>query len=87
VAQNEYSMEIRHLKLIVSIADEGSITKAAEKLSLTQCALSHQLKELGDNVGLAVFYRVNRKLVPTPANASPTSFLVPAGAASPSSFR
>jgi LysR family transcriptional regulator, regulator for metE and metH len=64
---NEYSMEIRHLKLIVSIADEGSITKAAEKLFLTQSALSHQLKELEDNVGLAVFYRVNRKLVPTPA--------------------
>jgi LysR family transcriptional regulator for metE and metH len=62
-------MEIKHLKLIVSIADEGSVTKAAEKLFLTQSALSHQLKELEDAVGLAIFYRVNRKLVPTPAGS------------------
>jgi len=38
-------MEIRHLKLIKAIVEEGSITKAIDKLHLTQSALSHQLKE------------------------------------------
>jgi len=38
-------MEIRHLRLIKAIAEEGNITKAMEKLHLTQSALSHQLRE------------------------------------------
>ena len=58
-------MELKYFRLIVSIADEGSLTKAAEKLCLTQSALSHQLKEWEKYLGFAVFYRMNKKLVPT----------------------
>lgn len=60
-------MEIRHLKLIKTIIEEGSIAKAIDKLHLTQPALSHQLKEAELQVGAQLFNRVNRKLVVTEA--------------------
>ena len=60
-------MEIRHLKLIKAIVEEGSITKAIDKLHLTQSALSHQLKEAEYQLGTRIFLRVNKKLILTPA--------------------
>lgn len=60
-------MEIRHLKLVKAIVEEGSITNAIQKLHLTQSALSHQLKEVEYQLGTALFLRVNKKLVLTPA--------------------
>ncbi len=60
-------MEIRHLKLIKAIVEEGSITKAIDKLHLTQSALSHQLKEAEYQLGTAIFLRTNKKLVLTKA--------------------
>lgn len=55
-------IEIRHLKLVDTVAKVGSLTKAAEKLFLTPSALSHQLKELESNLGVQVFHRVNNQL-------------------------
>ncbi|PWA11672.1 LysR family transcriptional regulator [Flavobacterium laiguense] len=60
-------MEIRHLKLIKAIVEEGSITKAIDKLHLTQSALSHQLKEAEYQVGTKLFLRTNKKLTLTKA--------------------
>ncbi len=60
-------MEIRHLKLIKAIVEEGSITKAIDKLHLTQSALSHQLKEAEYQLGTRIFLRVNKKLILTRA--------------------
>ncbi|MEZ0130006.1 AAA family ATPase [Flavobacterium sp. LBUM151] len=60
-------MEIRHLRLIKAIVEEGSITKAIDKLHLTQSALSHQLKEAEYQLGTAIFLRMNKKLVLTKA--------------------
>ncbi len=60
-------MEIRHLKLIKAIVEEGSITAAIDTLHLTQSALSHQLKEAEYQLGTKIFNRVNKKLVLTPA--------------------
>lgn len=59
-------MELRHLKLIQAVADEGSLTKAGEKLFLTQSALSHQLKEVETEFGVSFFHRVNKKMILTP---------------------
>lgn len=50
-------MEIKFLKLIKTIAEEGSIANSSEKLFLTQSALSHQLKDLEIQLGFKVFYR------------------------------
>lgn len=60
-------MEIRHLRLIKSIVEEGSITKAITKLHLTQSALSHQLKEAEYQLGTKIFLRINKKLILTKA--------------------
>ncbi len=60
-------MEVRHFKLIATIADVGSLTRAAERLCLTQSALSHQLKEVEGQLETKLFDRVNKKLVLTSA--------------------
>lgn len=60
-------MEIRHLRLIKAIVEEGSITKAIDKLYLTQSALSHQLKEAEYQLGTKIFLREKKKLVLTKA--------------------
>jgi LysR family transcriptional regulator for metE and metH len=60
-------MEIRHLRLIKAIVEEGSITKAIDKLHLTQSALSHQLKEAEFQLGTKIFLRANKKLTLTKA--------------------
>lgn len=62
-------MEIRHLKLIKAIAEEGNLTKAINKLHLTQSALSHQLREAEDQLGTKIFDRQNKKMVLTKAGA------------------
>lgn len=60
-------VEVRHLKLVKTVAEVGSLKKAAERLFLTQSALSHQLRELEAQLGTPVFYRVNNQLHFTPA--------------------
>jgi len=59
-------MEIRYLRLIKAIVEEGSITRAMDVLHLSQSALSYQLKEAELQVGTQVFYRRNKKLILTP---------------------
>jgi LysR family transcriptional regulator for metE and metH len=54
-------MEIRHLRLIKTIADENSITRSVDKLFLTQSALSHQLKDIEERIGVKIFYRTKNQ--------------------------
>lgn len=58
---------LKYLKLIETVAEEGTLTKAGEKLFLTQSTLSHQLKSMEDTLGLPVFLRVKKRLVLTEA--------------------
>ncbi|MEQ9442555.1 MAG: LysR family transcriptional regulator [Cyclobacteriaceae bacterium] len=60
-------IEIRHLKLLCTVAEVGSLKNAAEKLFLSQSALSHQLRELEQYLQTPIFYRLNKQLVFTPA--------------------
>ncbi len=60
-------MEIRYLRLIKAIVEEGSITRAMDVLFLSQSALSYQLKEAELQIGTKLFFRVSKKLVLTPA--------------------
>ena len=50
-------LEVRHLKTLVALRDTGSLVEAADRLSLTQSALSHQLKDLEERVGSDLFVR------------------------------
>lgn len=61
------NIEIRHLQLVQAITEEGTVTRAAERLNVTQSALSHQLREVEDRLGTPLFLRVNRRLTLAPA--------------------
>jgi LysR family transcriptional regulator for metE and metH len=60
-------LEIRHLRLVAAIAATGSVTKAAERLHLTQSALSHQLRDIEDRLKTSLFVRLGRRMLLTPA--------------------
>src|SRR5687767_1330020 len=60
-------LEVRHLRLIVAIADGGGVTAASRQLHLTQPALSRQLQDVEARLGVALFARVNRRMVITKA--------------------
>jgi LysR family transcriptional regulator for metE and metH len=61
------NLEIRHLQLVEAITAEGSVTRAAARLNVTQSALSHQLREIEDRLRTPLFLRVNRRLSLAPA--------------------
>lgn len=54
-------MELRVLRYFITIAEEGSISKAAEKLMITQLTLSRQLKDLEQELGELLFIREHIK--------------------------
>lgn len=54
-----------HLYYFKMIAEEGSVSKAAEKLRVGQPTLSAQLKQFEENLGVQLFDRFHKKLVLT----------------------
>ncbi|MBS7009905.1 LysR family transcriptional regulator [Anaerostipes sp.] len=55
-------MTIRRLYVFKTVCDEGSITKAAEKLYMTQPAVSHVIHELEKELGTVLFDRISKKV-------------------------
>ena len=55
-------IEIRHLKTLQALRDTGSLVEAADRVCLTQSALSHQLKELEARLESELFVRKSRPL-------------------------
>ena len=56
------ALEFRHMETLLALADCGSLSKAAERLCLTQSALSHQLKALESHYGAALVEKNIRPL-------------------------
>lgn len=55
-------MELRQLRYFITVADERSITRAAERLNMTQPPLSRQLQQLEGDIGMVLFERGARPL-------------------------
>ena len=60
-------LDVRHLKLVVAIAEHRNLTRAGEALHLTQSALSHQLRDIEGRLGAPLFLRLNKRMALTPA--------------------
>ena len=60
-------VELRHLRLVWTVAEERSLTRASERLRLTPSALSHQLRVLEEVVGGPIFLREGKTMRLTPA--------------------
>lgn len=55
-------IEFRHLRTIKAIHDTGGLARAADLLHMTQSALSHQIKGIEDQAGVALFARRTKPL-------------------------
>lgn len=60
-------MDLKELTYIVTIADEGSISRAAEKLFMAQSSLSQALQVYETELGTPIFMRTTRGVRPTAA--------------------
>ena len=60
-------MELRHLRYFLTVAEEGSFTKAADKLLIAQPPLSRQIRDLEDELGTSLFIRKSHGLQLTDA--------------------
>ena len=60
-------MEIRQLKAFIAIAETKTFTAGAKRMNVTQAAISMQIRQLEQEVGVPLFVRTPRKAVLTEA--------------------
>lgn len=62
----EVKMDLKKLETFIQVAEQGSFTKAAEKLGYTQSAVSFQIKQLEEALKTVLFERINHSIKLTP---------------------
>lgn len=60
-------MEIRQLRAFLAIAEAKTFTAGARRVNVTQAAISMQIRQLEDEVGLPLFTRTPRRVIMTEA--------------------
>jgi Transcriptional regulator len=60
-------MELRHLRYFVTVAEELNVSRASARLRISQPAVSRQLRDLEEELGVQLFNRDKSKLKLTPA--------------------
>ncbi|KPX01184.1 Cyn operon transcriptional activator, partial [Pseudomonas savastanoi] len=58
---------LRHIRYLLAVSDHGNFTRAAEALHVSQPALSQQIRQLESSLGVQLFDRTRRSVVPTDA--------------------
>ncbi|RON23179.1 LysR family transcriptional regulator [Pseudomonas brassicacearum] len=58
-------MNLMHWRMVVAVADTGNITRAAERVGMTQSGASQALAQIEDTLGVQLFSRENRQTLPT----------------------
>ena len=58
-------MDLRHTRTFVTVAELGTVSKAALRLRIAQPALSRQISDLEQELGFKLFDRVGRRLLLT----------------------
>lgn len=69
MATDPFDLNLRHLRALLAIAETGSITAAAEIVSLSQPALTQGLAKLEKQIGYGMFERRSEGMVVTPVGA------------------
>lgn len=60
-------MELRHLRYFIALAGSLNFTRAAERVHVTQSTLSHQIRQLEEEIGQPLFDRIGKRVVMTEA--------------------
>lgn len=60
-------MDFRQLEMFLAVAENRSFTRASQQLHVAQSAISRKVKLLEEELGVALFKRVNKKVFITPA--------------------
>jgi DNA-binding transcriptional LysR family regulator len=63
-------MELRQLRQFIAVAEEHSFRRAAERLCMAQPPLSVAIRKLEEEIGVPLFERGSRGVVPTPAGVA-----------------
>jgi len=71
-------MELRHVRYFEAVAETLNFTRAAERLHVTQSTLSHQIRQLEEELDVVLFDRGGKKVRMTEAGETLRRYMTPA---------